>query len=39
MSGGTLLVTFKNKGDNFENVWLSGKIDWIYNGEIIHEEG
>jgi len=39
MPGGTLSVTFKNKGDDFEDVWLSGKVDWIYNGEIVQEEG
>ena len=35
MPGGTLSVTFKNKGDSFEDIWLSGKVDWIFNGEII----
>jgi len=35
MPGGTLSVTFKNKEDNFEDVWLSGKVDWIFNGEIV----
>jgi len=39
MPGGTLSITFKNKGEYFEDVWLSGKVDWIYNGEIVQEEG
>ena len=34
MPGGTLSVTFKSKKDKFEDVWLSGKVDWIFNGEI-----
>jgi diaminopimelate epimerase len=37
MPGGTLSVTFKSKKDNFEDVWLSGKVDWIFNGEIIDD--
>jgi diaminopimelate epimerase len=37
MPGGTLIVSFQRQGDRFRNVWLKGKVDWVYRGEIIGE--
>ncbi|MBN2397554.1 MAG: diaminopimelate epimerase [Deltaproteobacteria bacterium] len=32
MPGGTLIVDFKDKGDSFEDVWLKGKVVFVYEG-------
>ncbi|MEA3224242.1 MAG: diaminopimelate epimerase [Thermodesulfobacteriota bacterium] len=37
MPGGTLIVDFQRQGDRFRDVWLKGKVDWVYRGEIIEE--
>ncbi|MCK4534879.1 MAG: diaminopimelate epimerase [Syntrophobacterales bacterium] len=34
MPGGTLTVDFKNKGNSFEDVWLKGKVEFVYEGRI-----
>ncbi|MBN2539670.1 MAG: diaminopimelate epimerase [Deltaproteobacteria bacterium] len=34
MLGGTLTVDFKNKGNSFEEVWLKGKVEFVYEGRI-----
>ena len=34
MPGGMLIVDFKNRDGSFEDVWLKGKIDFVYEGEI-----
>jgi diaminopimelate epimerase len=36
MPGGVLTVEFKKEGEAFKDVWLKGKVHWIYKGEIIH---
>ncbi|MCD6570237.1 MAG: diaminopimelate epimerase [Deltaproteobacteria bacterium] len=37
MPGGILIVDFQRQGDRFRDVWLKGKVDWVYRGEIIEE--
>jgi diaminopimelate epimerase len=32
--GGMLTVDFKNRGNSYEEVWLKGKIDFVYEGRI-----
>ncbi len=34
MPGGTLTVDFKNKSNSFEDVWLKGKVEFVYEGRI-----
>ena len=34
MPGGTLAVDFKSKGNSFEDVWLKGKVEFVYEGRI-----
>ncbi|MEA3486191.1 MAG: diaminopimelate epimerase [Thermodesulfobacteriota bacterium] len=34
MPGGTLSVDFKNKGNSCEEVWLKGKVKFVYEGRI-----
>ncbi|MDD5723052.1 MAG: diaminopimelate epimerase [Syntrophales bacterium] len=34
MPGGPLTVDFKKKGDSFEDVWLKGKVVFVYEGNI-----
>lgn len=34
MPGGTLVVDFKEKGDSFEDVWLKGKVVFVYEGSM-----
>lgn len=34
MPGGTLTVDFKSGGNSFEDVWLKGKIEFVYEGRI-----
>jgi len=34
MPGGTLTVDFKNKSNSFEDVWLKGKVEFVYEGSI-----
>lgn len=34
MPGGTLTVDFTKRGDSFEDVWLKGKVVFVYEGNI-----
>ncbi|MBW2651453.1 MAG: diaminopimelate epimerase, partial [Deltaproteobacteria bacterium] len=34
MPGGTLTVDFKNRGNSFADVWLKGKVEFVYEGRI-----
>jgi len=34
MPGGMLIVDFKNRDGSFEDAWLKGKIDFVYEGRI-----
>ena len=34
MPGGTLIVDFKEKGDSLEDVWLKGKVVFVYEGSM-----
>jgi len=34
MPGGTLTVDFKSKGNSFKDVWLRGKVEFVYEGRI-----
>jgi len=34
MPGGTLTVDFKDRGNSFEDVWLKGKVEFVYEGRI-----
>ena len=34
MPGGILIVDFKNRGNSFEDVWLKGKVEFVYEGRM-----
>jgi len=34
MPGGILTVDFKSEGNSFEDVWLKGKVEFVYEGKI-----
>ena len=34
MSGGTLTVDFTKRGESFEDVWLKGRVVFVYEGNI-----
>jgi len=34
MPGGTLTVDFKNKGNSFGDVWLKGRVEFVYEGRM-----
>jgi len=38
MPGGTLTVDFIEHHTYVTHIWLKGKVDWIYRGNIFHEE-